>query len=508
MIEFLCTLAGLIAGIAITASLLSTRHDLAHLDLENKLDKMEAEKMHGVALQLQVLSQRVFTDVNAHSSKVEFFNSAVHAASEDEPKKLLSAIDEILLANKAMQSQLADAQKRIAEQTQIIEKTTQQARTDTLTGLANRRALDEYLLSSLENKTEDSLVGLLLLDIDKFKTFNDTYGHLTGDGVLKCFARSVAHVCGTQAFPARYGGEEFAVILTGDTPQRLAEQAAVIRQYASSQKIFHEDLELTITASAGLSLVNKGQDLQTAYEKSDEGLYKSKQNGRNQGFWLSDELGWQQFPAPTELPLESMAAQQLLEGYVAALNPHEFSSSTVSESGSDESTVLHSSSSEETVSNFLELSIFFERVSEHLGHLQRSGLPASCFMVEPLMGGADSLTEDIWNRTASIVQRKMRGIDFVCVFRPSTACVFLPGCSADSAIEKASDLLLMLNDSLQNWNCKIKPRHFAISVGSSLENEDSASFLDRLEKALDEAFDAGPTEIVVHSGQSTYFQQV
>jgi diguanylate cyclase len=506
MIEFLCTVAGLIAGVAITASLLSARHDLDHLDLENRLDKMETDKMHGVALQLQTLSQRVFSDVNAHSSKVEIFSSAITEASEDEPEKLLTAIDDILLANRMMQGQLADAQKRIAEQTQIIETTTHQARTDTLTGLANRRALDEYLASCLENKTENSLVGLLLLDIDKFKSFNDTYGHLTGDGVLKCFARSIATVCGTQAFPARYGGEEFAVILTGSTPQSIAENAAIIRQYASQQKIYHEDLELTITASGGLCLVERGDDLQVAYEKSDEGLYKSKQNGRNQGFWLSAE-GWQQLPLPAEMPIGPLEAQQLQPHFESAEESLEAEaiSDNIVEVASHEASDKKEQSE---TSSYLELSVFFERVTEHLGHLQRSGLPASCFMVEALASHNQNISQDTWNKTASIIERKLRGIDLVCLFRPATACVFMPGCSADTAIEKASDLLLMFAEALPNWNCESTPRHFAIAVGQSLENEEAACFLDRIEKALEEAHDASQTEIVVHSGQSTYFQQV
>lgn len=512
MIEFLCTMAGLLAGVAITASLLSSRYDLAHLDLENRLDRMETEKMHGVAMQLQVLSQRVFSDVNAHTSKVEIFNTAINEATQEEPKQLLSAIDEILIANKAMQSQLADAQKRIAEQSQIIEKTTHQARTDTLTGLANRRALDETLTLCLENSSENHLIGLLLLDIDKFKSFNDTYGHLTGDGVLKCFARSIAQICGTQAFPARYGGEEFAVILTGDTPERLAEHAAVIRQFASQQKIYHEDLELTITASAGLSVVHKGEDLQCAYERSDEGLYKAKENGRNRGYWLSDG-NWQIFPTPPEESLQPSAVQELREDLVPSPVGQMSDTETYTSDEQDGSLAYSErgpvdSTPDDSSLNFLELSVFFERVSEHLGHLQRSGLPASCFMVEPLPEGNQTFPEEVWELTSKIVGRKMRGIDLICVFRPLTACVFLPGCSSDSVMEKASDLLLELNHDMENWNCEVKPKNFAIAAGHSLDKEDAASFLDRIEKALDEAYDASPTEIVVHGGQSTYFRQV
>jgi diguanylate cyclase len=135
----------------------------------------------------------------------------------------------------------------------------------------------------------------LLLDIDHFKRFNDTYGHLAGDAVLACFARSIAQACGPNAFPCRYGGEEFAVVIRGDSETEVALAAASIRRTASESKISHEDLELTVTASAGLCIAQAGDDLTTAYERADEGLYQAKAEGRNRGLWLNNQ-SWELLP--------------------------------------------------------------------------------------------------------------------------------------------------------------------------------------------------------------------
>lgn len=505
MIEFLCTVAGLIAGVAIAASLIAARQELGHLELESQLDKLDTEKMQGVALQLQSLSERVFSDVNAHSAKVASFTSSLTETSESNPVKLWSAIDEIISANKEMQGMLADAQKQIAEQSQIIQETTHQARTDTLTELANRRALDEFLANCLQNDSDGHTIGLMLLDIDRFKSFNDTYGHLTGDAVLKCFARSVAEACGPSAYPARYGGEEFAVVLKSQSTQEVVEHAARIRQFASQQKIYHEDLELSITASAGLILIATGDDIGTAYEKSDEGLYKSKQNGRNQGFWLSDQ-GWEPFPQLDQPVAAARVSEQVHRDSVPE-DIHQTSTSSP-EPEENENQDRKQAGFSDGADSFLELSVFVDRVSEQLGHLHGSGLPATCMMIEYVPLGSNSVSPEAWHNTASIVESKMRGIDLTCIYRPSTACVFMPGCSAEAAIQKACDLLLLLNSSITGWDSQLRPSHFAIAVGHALDSEDATPLLDRIEQALDEAHDASPNEIVVHSGHSTYFQQV
>ncbi|MCA9180880.1 MAG: GGDEF domain-containing protein, partial [Planctomycetales bacterium] len=170
MVELLCTLTGIIAGVAVVASLFhqqGERQKFAAAEESNASDRIL-----GIADQLQVISHRVAANVTAHSEKVVHISDRLSVPNK-ELTQVLSTINEIITANQAMQGQLADAQMRIAQQSRLIEQASHQARTDALTGLANRRALNEFISNSIENATDATCMGLLLMDIDHFKSFND-----------------------------------------------------------------------------------------------------------------------------------------------------------------------------------------------------------------------------------------------------------------------------------------------------------------------------------------------
>ncbi len=113
-------------------------------------DLKQPDQMKGIADQLRMISYRVAADVSAHNEKVEAINDRLHEPSSGNSDQILSAINELIAANQHMQNQLADARKRIADQSEMIEEASQQARTDALTGLANRRALNEFLQNCLD----------------------------------------------------------------------------------------------------------------------------------------------------------------------------------------------------------------------------------------------------------------------------------------------------------------------------------------------------------------------
>ncbi|MBX3422915.1 MAG: GGDEF domain-containing protein [Pirellulaceae bacterium] len=501
MIEFLCTLAGLIAGVAVTMSFVAAKGEGEQSDLQNVLQQIDAEKMRAVANQLKSLTSRMFSDVNTHSAKMEQFTASINEVTEGSPEWQQSAFVEIIGANAEMQAQLQDARQRIAEQTELIEQATHLARTDSLTGLPNRRALEEYLQSCLESKTNQHL-GLLLLDIDRFKSINDSYGHPAGDAVLIAFARKISGACDQQSFAARHGGEEFAIVLIASDEVQLIKKATRIRQAVSANPIVHEDLELVVTASAGLSLVQPGDDLNVAAERSDEGMYQAKRNGRNQGFWLASQ-GWEPFPDEGE----DLDAEQFRAHFgvpTASKSVRTYSPS------SDLNTELELLRSEDSgpVTACLDLGTFVERVAEHLDTLQKKGLPAGVIMVEAINEDQVPLNSESWQKVVTVIESKVRGIDLLCLYRPQTICMFLPGCSCAVTHERAADVLLNLNLTLETWELPTVPSRFAVSVGHADENEETTPLLDRLEQALNEAHDASPNEMVIHNGQSTYFQKL
>lgn len=535
MIEFLCTLAGMIAGGAVVTSIVGLREQHAQEDFMHQLESINTEKIRGITTQLASLSDRVLDNVCSHSERIRSFGDELTSTENIDTDKILEAVDKIIAANTQMQSQLQSAQRQLAQQQELIEQTTAQAKSDALTGLANRRAVDEYLSNLLEAEPKDEMIGLLLMDIDHFKRFNDTYGHLTGDAVLTSFARMIQQVLQPNDFAARYGGEEFVVVLRGTQQQDLVKQAAVIRKYVSEQTISHKDLELTITASGGLCFVQAGDNLTIAYERSDEGLYKAKEQGRNRGLWLGDN-GWTDFPdvditqqlssassqalsASTNAPeqeaiaddnqQQSPAAQPKLDSDPSSTEPEVLPPTIVQSDATQPTDVQHEPTEDSDTSTldldneapaYLDLSTFVEKVREHLNQLQLRELPSAFMLIEGFFEGSQPEVKASWQKTLELIQTQVRGIDILCHFRPQSAGIFFPGCSAEAAYERAGDMKRILSRSAEATKLGAMAKNFAVAVGHVLEKEEVSSVLNRIELALDEGKDSNPEQIVVHDG--------
>lgn len=157
------------------------------------------------------------------------------------------------------------------------------ANTDALTGLANRRAFDEKL-ASLFAPTYPHPAALVISDVDHFKKFNDTYGHLVGDRVLIIVADILRRHSSDRVFVARAGGEEFAMIIE-------ARQAEEVMRIADSVRIALEQTPFRdeeagadygrITISMGICMKAEAADTKDIYSKADSALYASKKGGRN-----------------------------------------------------------------------------------------------------------------------------------------------------------------------------------------------------------------------------------
>ena len=157
---------------------------------------------------------------------------------------------------------------------------------DGLTGLMNRRALDDHLRRIWQQGLRDKRqVALLLIDIDHFKAFNDSYGHQAGDSAL----REVAHVIDSFArrpfdLAARYGGEEFAVVLydvSAAWVPTVCEQMRVSIEKLHHQWKLNPEAVVTVSMGAGIVEPSLGRTIQGAIQFADEALYQAKQQGRN-----------------------------------------------------------------------------------------------------------------------------------------------------------------------------------------------------------------------------------
>jgi len=155
--------------------------------------------------------------------------------------------------------------------------------TDSLTKIYNRgyfeSVTEEHLSLSRRQKND---ISILILDIDKFKTINDTYGHQVGDEVLITLASLMKKYKRTSDIVARYGGEEFIVLLPDTSLEGAKIYSEKLRKEIENYVIKLNDISLSITVSMGLTVFHNEDNFDSALKRADDGLYNSKQNGRNQ----------------------------------------------------------------------------------------------------------------------------------------------------------------------------------------------------------------------------------
>ncbi|MCI5223979.1 MAG: sensor domain-containing diguanylate cyclase, partial [Candidatus Electrothrix sp. AR4] len=156
---------------------------------------------------------------------------------------------------------------------------------DALTGIYNRAYFDNFLLDSVEEAWQNNRkLCLMLIDVDNFKKFNDTYGHQVGDIVLKSVAREIRKKIRNHDVAARYGGDEFAVILpdTGKQTAKIVgeELNRAVYEHRVKLKTSKEKEELSITVSVGVAELT-GNDRTELVENADKALYRVKELGRN-----------------------------------------------------------------------------------------------------------------------------------------------------------------------------------------------------------------------------------
>ncbi len=159
----------------------------------------------------------------------------------------------------------------------------QAAITDPLTGIGNRRQLEGRLRAAIaEFQSNGSLAGLLSMDVDHFKQFNDTYGHNTGDQVLRMVAQTMRYALRATDTTGRWGGEEFVAIL-GDMQNEndLRAAAEKVRTLVQHSRLDVKGQGLTVTISIGGTLLRAEDTPESLVGRADELMYQSKRAGRN-----------------------------------------------------------------------------------------------------------------------------------------------------------------------------------------------------------------------------------
>ena len=248
------------------------------------------EEMRSIVSSLHGEFQRSGGELTGFSSELDHFSNkldtadSIHELSED-VQQMIQGTQSAIASQKKFDAYLANLESEVQQLRREIDQIKEESMTDVLTGIANRRAFDEELQKCMDvADKKHTPLSLLLIDVDHFKKFNDTYGHLVGDKVLKYVAGILKNCVKGQDFAARYGGEEFAVILPQTSSIGAKVIAEQIRQSISVNELQNRTKGESygkITASIGISQYSFDGDAGNLIGRSDEALYKAKQNGRN-----------------------------------------------------------------------------------------------------------------------------------------------------------------------------------------------------------------------------------
>lgn len=218
---------------------------------------------------------------------------AENAMDEDaDPREVKSVIQTLVAATTRMQqrsreleSKLQETSSEVVKLRSNLERVREEAMTDALTGIANRKRFDEMLRKGRRSAdANNDAMCLIICDIDHFKRFNDTWGHQTGDQIIRFVAGCMTRNAKDHHTVARYGGEEFAIVLPNTGLPEANAMAEQIRNTVESKRLLRkstsEDLG-NITISLGVSEYRHGEAVEELIERADANLYKSKKAGRN-----------------------------------------------------------------------------------------------------------------------------------------------------------------------------------------------------------------------------------
>ena len=198
---------------------------------------------------------------------------------------LVRATKEVEQANQSLQKRLVDSREEINVLQENLETVRNESLTDPLTTLANRKFFEESIKHFVEEaNSKDIPLSVVLTDIDHFKKFNDTYGHLTGDQVLRLVAMSLKQNVKGHDVAARYGGEEYVVLLPRTALVAAVTVADHIRRAVMGKELMRRSTGETlgrVTISLGVAAWRKGDTVGTLLERADACLYAAKRAGRN-----------------------------------------------------------------------------------------------------------------------------------------------------------------------------------------------------------------------------------
>jgi len=430
-------------------------------------DRLAAERSVMASSRLQDLAHGVATDVGEHNERVGEISASLAQAqqgtAEQQSEGVASALTQIVDANETLQRRLEAAEQQIKAQAEEIQTHESEARTDSLTKIANRRAFDDELskrFSEWQRKTNP--FSLVILDVDHFKKFNDTHGHQAGDEVLRQVAKALEHATRDMDIPCRYGGEEFGVVLPGTCARDAKGLAERIRKGIEDLRIKFEGKTLSVTASVGLAEITAADDAGRLLKRADDALYTSKDAGRNCGHLHDGEKC---------IPLGGGAAPP-------ATNPQPLP-------GAD--TIVT-----QVLGNLPNRTLFADELRRRVSHCQRSSQELSVLTVELTAYNSlrknygDGVAIMTLDSVAQFLQATLREMDLLGRLEDGQFVMMLPDAAREDAelvAERAAAALATCSVPIGDEQLKLETK---IGVACLRGDDSAATLMTRAAKAQSE----------------------
>jgi len=460
-----------------------------------------------VLARLQELTARIAFDVDEHRSQVEEINDELTSSGTHEPTEIVAVVARLIQANQEMQEKLAATEDKLREQAQQIQTYSAEARTDVLTLLANRRAFNDEMARRFDEFARHGRTfSLIMADVDKFKTFNDTYGHRVGDGMLQLVAKQLRRKTRQMDLVARYGGEEFAIILPGTNLDDTCKAAVRICEAIEKSVLHHDGKELQVTASFGAAEVRGCRDDAVLISRADEALYAAKASGRNRVCSHDGEVVRSVLPSPPSTPVVAAGHSQDRSAPAEPEKSNENSSDSEGRTIGPKPSLPHARD-EAPCPNLPSRTAFCQQIRNRMAEWKRNGPIFSVILMQVNQddkddeGGSERIRELATQATIAFLAVTIREMDVAGYYAPGRFALLLPATAHSDAILVAKRLRETFPPYCLQFRGMELRLTLNVGVAQVTENDEALSLLARAEAALNDAGRPGSEHACYHDGK-------
>jgi len=432
--------------------------------------------------QVSDLTADVASDVGDHQSQIRDLSAELAGVARGDAAAVAAVVYKLLAANQDLESRLERAELKLQAHSRQLRDVALASRTDPLTGLMNRRALDEELRrAQAEFHRRGRPASLLLLDVDHFKRFNDTHGHVAGDEALQYVADVLRTHCRETDIVARFGGEEFAVLFAATSAAAVRQRAERVRAAIGNGTLRVEGRLLRVAASAGLAETADEHDILQWLKRADAALYSAKRDGRNCAFW-SGPAGLERIaPAAGGPELDDLLADDEWSPRLA----RECSAEIAAEAFAD--------------------TTFVRQVGRRIAEWRRGGATFTVILCR-LNGAADegenSSRHQALRAAVALARACIREMDVLTLWTGDGLAMLLPGAGVADAriVARRLHAAVAKHAAAADGEGRLS---VAIGIAEGIEGNDADRVLQRAWLALSAAQSAGAAATFVHDGLKT-----